>query len=695
VKERLLVAVLAALALLGLWFAPWGVLSRETGARSTLLLLPNRVIDFTGRTEAMEVPGQLLTLGLSAVALALVLVGAAWPNRRRVWLWLLGAALLLGATLYGLAALHGAVGAAQGLALEADVAARRLPYSRAGLGLGAFFNVALSLLLVVLAMRRLPRLGAWIDRSFRSAAVPATSIFLALVVSAVVILILQPTAVGRDVVIASPFVALVGRLDTVWYAYQTLFAGSLTSIAGFAEALKLTTPLIFTGLAVAFGFRAGLFNIGAPGQMVLGAIAAMIVGVFMPGPRLLVLPLAILAAALGGALWGALPGWLKARFGANEVINTILLNYIAASLLLFLLSAEQVFAAPALRMIYVVAGFAALAIVLNLIPSVRASLARAPRRALAIAGVVLLAAMIGAGLPREGDRPIDLNLPFKAPGTEPKSHLIQPEARLPQLPAMLGIDIRASPGTNVVRLDYALPLALFAAGLAFLLLRSRLQRLGIRAAVALGVGIVVYGLAWMLGLSAQATAVPPSNLNASFFLAMLAAVFIYYLLWRTKWGYELRAVGLAPKAAEYAGASVARNIILAMTISGALAGLTAAHYVLGGALEEYSLRQALPTTDGFEGIAVALLGNTTPLGVVLAAFLFGVLKNGGATLNITFSELTRDVVSMILALVVLFIAAKGFLPERFTRRHELPPSLKAPVSEVSRDSSRRPHEEGA
>ncbi|MDF1523360.1 MAG: hypothetical protein P1P87_11175, partial [Trueperaceae bacterium] len=145
-----------------------------------------------------------------------------------------------------------------------------------------------------------------------------------------------------------------------------------------------------------------------------------------------------------------------------------------------------------------------------------------------------------------------------------------------------------------------------------------------------------------------------------------AAVFVGVFLFRTRYGYELRAAGLSPKAAEYAGAHLARTTVLTMAISGALAGLTATHYVLGGALEDYALRQSIPTSDGFDGIAVALLGNNHPVGIVLAAFLFGVLKNGGSVLNITFSDLTRDVVSMILALVVLFIAAKGFLPERWT-----------------------------
>lgn len=696
-KERLLVAALAALALLSLWLAPWAALNRETNARSALLLVPNRVVDFTGRTEPLEVPRQDATLLLSAAALLLVLGAAAWGDRRRVWLWLLGAALLLGATQYGLAGLREAVEAARQVALEAGANPRRLPYGGAGLGLSAFLNTALSLFLVLLSLRQLPRFNESTGRFFGSVAVPAMAIFLALVVSAAVILVLQPTAVGRGVDITDPLSLLAGRLDTVWYAYQTLFAGSLNSIAGFAEALKFTTPLIFTGLAVAFGFRAGLFNIGAPGQMILGAIFAMLVGVYLPGPRLLVLPLAVVAAACGGALWGAIPGWLKARFGANEVINTILLNYIASSLLLFILSSEQVFAAPALRILYAVALFALLALVLNLVPKVRTLFRRAPRVAFGVGGVLLLAAMVAAGLPRQGDAPVNLALPFKVPGSEAKSYLIRPEARIPQLPAMLGIDVRQAPGTNVVPVDYALPLALLVITLTFLLL-PRLARgmaaLGPRAGVSFAVGLAVYGLSRALGLTALNTAIPPTNLNASFFVALGAAVFVHYLLWRTKWGYELRAVGLSPKAAEYGGASVAANVIMAMTISGALAGLTASHYVLGGALEEYSLRQSLPTGDGFEGIAVALLGNTAPVGVVLSAFLFGVMKNGGATLNITFTELTRDVVDMILALVVLFIAARGFLPQRpgtpAKRGGSLPPLLKASVGALTRRSAQPP-----
>src|SRR5690606_39101673 len=234
------------------------------------------------------------------------------------------------------------------------------------------------------------------------------------------------------------------------------------------------------------------------------------------------------------------------------------------------------------------------------------------------------------------------------------------------LPAMVGIDLKSSPGTNVVRIDYASLLAPLLAWAAFLVLPRwrRFKPLAPRLIGAVASGGAVYLLGIALGLNRLATGIPPTNLNASLFIALVAAVLVYVFLFRTRWGYELRAVGLAPGAAEYGGASIGRNTIMAMAISGGLAGLTATHYVLGGALEDYALRQSIPTSDGFDGIAVALLAGNHPFGIILSALLFGVLKYGGSVLNITFPNLTREVVSMILALVVLFIAARGFLPQR-------------------------------
>jgi len=696
----LALALLTALAVVA---APWGAVNRETGARSAVVLLPDRMVDFTGRTDPVELPAQGTVLVLTLLGLAGVVGGAPLRGRTRFVVWAVSGLVLVAGTAWGVNRFFDSVADARVSALVAEVqrvidnprpnvdvdqlrqvvadapdrslseniaaaddaglVIRRLPYSNAGFGLTAFLAVVTGIFALLFGLRYWETASRLLDRVMRAAAVPAISIALALLAAAVVILALQPTPVGASAEVEGWFLYLVGRLDTLWYAYYSMFHDSLATVNGFAESLKFATPLIFTGLAVAFGFQAGLFNIGAPGQMVMGSVFAMFAGLYIPGPRLIVLPLAVLAAALGGALWGAIPGWLKARFGANEVINTILLNFVAASVLLFILSSGNVFAAAAVRIIVVIGVLLLLMIILSLIPAVRALVRRGPRLAVAAGLVVLLGGTVVAGLPQPGDQPVTLQMPFKVPGNEPKSKELNHTARLPQLPAMLGIQ---RSGVNVVQLDYGLllaPLGLLA-GLVVLPRWRRLRPWSRRLPAALGVGVVVYAAAWLLGWTQLPTAIPPTKLNLSFLLALLAAALVHVVLFRTRWGYELRAVGLSPRAAEYGGASIAKNTIWAMAISGGLAGLTATHYVLGGALEDYALRQSIPTNDGFDGIAVALLGANQPIFIVLSAFLFGVLKYGGSVLNITFPNLTREVVSMILALVVLFIAARGFLPQR-------------------------------
>lgn len=703
VSERLASLALVLLTALAVVVAPWGAINRETGARSALVLLPNRVVDFTGRTDPVDLPHQRTVLVLTLVGLAGVTAGAVMRGRARHLVWLAAGVVLLVASSWGVNRFYEGVAGARVSAFVAEVqraidnprpnvdvdalrqvaataeehslseniaaaddaglVVRRLPYSNAGFGLTAFLVAVTGFFSLLFGLRYWQGISRLLDRVIRGAAVPAISIFLALLAAAVVILSLQPTPTGANADVSGWFNYLVGRIDTLWYAYFSMFHDSLGTVNGFAESLKFATPLIFTGLAVAFGFQAGLFNIGAPGQMVMGAVFAMFAGLYIPGPKIVVLPLAVLSAALGGGLWGALPGWLKARFGANEVINTILLNFVAASILLFILSSGNVFAAAAVRIIAVIGAFLLLVVVLSLVPAVRKLVRSGPRLAMAIGLVVLLGGTVVAGLPQEGDAPITLQMPFKVPGNEPKSQELNLSARLPQLPAMLGIQ-RA--GVNVIGVDYGLLVAPIAVLLAVVVLPRwrRLRPWGRRLPAALGVGVVAYGLAWLLGWTNLPTAIPPTKLNLSFVLALLMAALVHVILFRTRWGYELRAVGLSPRAAEYGGASIARSTVVAMAISGALAGLTATHYVLGGALEDYALRQSIPTNDGFDGIAVALLGANQPVFIVLSAFLFGVLKYGGSVLNITFPNLTREVVSMILALVVLFIAARGFLPQR-------------------------------
>ena len=706
VNERVALIVLALVTALAVVFAPWAAINRETGARSAVVLLPERYVDFTGRTQPVELPQQGAVFVLTLMGLAAVVAGGALPVKARRLAWLAGGLVLVVGTAWGMQRLTASVDAARfdaflsevrgaierprsaydvdkleallaasgerdltaGLA-EADAAGlviRRLPYTNAGVGFSAFLAVVTGAFALFFGARIFKGFSQVLDRLLRAAAVPATAILLALLAAAVVILALQATPVGAGAQVGGAFDALVGRLDTLWYAYYSMFHDSLGTVNGFAESLKFATPLIFTGLAVAFGFQAGLFNIGAPGQMVMGAIFAMLAGIYMPGPRLVVLPVAVLSAALGGGLWGALPGWLKARFGANEVINTILLNFVAASVLLFILSAGNVFAAAAVRIFVAIGVFLVLVIAALLVPAVRRASKRAPRAAFAVGAVVLLAGCVVAGLPRAGDQPITVNMPFKVPGNEPKSRPLNAGARLPQLPAVLGV---SRGGVNVVRIDYAAVLALLGAVVAAFRvgrLGRRLKGWTARLVGALLVGGALYGLGALVGIAGVNTAIPPTKLNLSFLIALLMAVFVHVFLFKTRWGYELRAVGLSPRAAEYGGARIGRNTIMAMAISGALAGLTATHYVLGGALEDYALRQSIPTSDGFDGIAVALLGANQPAFIVASAFLFGILKYGGSVLNITFPDLTRDVVSMILALVVLFIAAKGFLPERLT-----------------------------
>lgn len=566
--EKLSLAALAILSLLGLWLAPWAAIARQTGALSTVVLLPARVIDFSGRTDPVPLAGMTVVLVLCLACLLIIGVAAWLSDRWRYRLWLAAGLALMITAAWGLSAVMGSVRAVRLALLEealrgalasptermdvpaleallarvpeqpvelslleargAGFTVRRLAYAGAGPGLAAFLCLLTGALAAFLGLRSVERAGPMIDRVLRVVAVPAVSIVLALLVAGLFILRLQPTPTGSGVEIIGWQMALAGRLETLWYAYFTLFANSLGTLSGFAESLKFATPLIFTGLAVALSFRAGLFNIGAPGQMVLGAIAAMLVGLYLPGPRWVVLPVAVAASAVGGGLWGALPGWLKARFGANEVINTILLNYIAAALLLFILSSNLTFAAAALRVIAALGGLLGLGIVALLIAPVRRRLARQPRLSLAVLGVMALAVMVLAGLPRPDDQPVSFTMPFKAPGFEPRSFPLQQSARLSQLPALLGIDRATALGEQVVTLNLALGFSGLALALFVLLFMRLLKRYPLwqRLSAAGLSALALFGLLAFFGYSEATVIVPPTNLNTAFFIAIGAALFV-------------------------------------------------------------------------------------------------------------------------------------------------------------------------
>ena len=359
--------------------------------------------------------------------------------------------------------------------------------------------------------------------SFLANITPLIAVIFALLVGAIVIMI-----IGEDPI----------------FVYKVLFSNALGNRDGWGNVLFRATPLIFTGLAVAFAFRCGLFNIGGEGQMYIGTFLATWVGfTFTNLPAIILIPLCILAAAGGGALWASIPGILKAKKGVHEVIVTIMMNWIATSLTFYLVLQYK---AP-------------------------------PTADMAAAGIKQMI---------------------------PHTSEIAQAARLPRIYHLLK---------------------------------------------ALNIDFPAY-----------------NQVNVSFFIALAAAVLVYYILWKTNLGYEIRAVGFSPLAAEYGGISVAKNIVLAMVISGALAGLVATNEVMGF---KYRWRQELFTGYGFNGIAVALLGKNHPLGVVLAAILFGVLNYGGAIVNIfTGGRIPRELIMVLQAVIVIFVVISDEVVKRIIRK---------------------------
>ncbi|HEY77009.1 MAG TPA: BMP family ABC transporter substrate-binding protein, partial [Thermoflexia bacterium] len=382
----------------------------------------------------------------------------------------------------------------------------------------------------------LQRMMVW---NWQAALIPLLAIFTALVIGALFIGAFDPevwAAFGEGGVLTG--------LSTAWQsvvrAYTALFEGAfgspariveafrtyfqtretkelLTAIRPLTESLRIATPYIFAGLAVALGFRCGLFNIGAEGQYFIGGLASVYVGYSLKGlPWFVHLPLAMAAGALGGAVWAAIAGWLKAKTGAHEVINTIMLNYIAYRLADYLLQ-------------------------------------------------------VGGPMSRPGD--------FR-----PVSPEIEPSAYLPQF---------------------------FPSD-------------------------------------------PANRLNVGLLLALFAVWFVYWLLFKTTVGFEIRAVGANPRAARTAGISVARNFVLAMGLSGGLAGLAGAHDILGVL---HFMPNAFFSGYGFDAIALALLGKSHPVGVLLASLLFGFLRAGAQRMQAPPAFVPIDIISIVQALIIIFIAA--------------------------------------
>ncbi|MBU2510384.1 ABC transporter permease [bacterium] len=335
---------------------------------------------------------------------------------------------------------------------------------------------------------------------------PVISVFAALLVGSILII-----AIGEN-----PFAV-----------YWVFFKNSLFSINGIAYTLFYATPLIFTGLAVAVGFQCGLFNIGAEGQLYMATMAVTLTAIYLGNlPGWLIVPICFVTSFLVGGIWGGIPGFLKARFGGHEVINTIMMNMIAYSFVNYL--------------------------------------------------------VVG---------------PFHRKGTSILETEFIPEvARIPRMHEILPFFPERIP------------------------------------------------------------------LNFGFFIALLACVVAYLLLWKTKWGYEIRAVGISDSVSKYAGINVKKNIIMAMFIAGGFAGMVGIHEVMG---YRYTYHDSFSQGAGFVGIAVALLGRNHPVGVILAALLFGALNRGSLFLDLQFDSLSKDLVMVLQGTIVLFVATdkffKGFL----------------------------------
>jgi len=326
-------------------------------------------------------------------------------------------------------------------------------------------------------------------------------------------------------VAAGVVVALVGQ--SPWEVLSVLIHGAFGTPRGLSYTLYYATTFTFTGLAVAVAFHGGLFNIGGEGQAILGGLGTGLVALWL-GPHLpgvVVLPLMLIGGALFGMVWAAVPAYLQAYRGSHVVITTIMFNFLASSLLVYLLVNK-----------------------------------------------------------------------LKPPGSMAvESQSFAASAKLPAMHELLG----------------------------------------------------AVGIEW-----------PSSPLNLSVVLALLAAGAVYLFLWRSRAGYRLRAVGSSEGAAAYAGIEPKHQVLIAMGLSGALAGLVGMNEIAGVAGR---LQLDFVGGAGFTGIAVALMGRNHPVGILLASLLFGALFQGGAEVAFEVSGFSRDMVVTLQGFIVLFSGAMAYV----------------------------------
>jgi simple sugar transport system permease protein len=342
-------------------------------------------------------------------------------------------------------------------------------------------------------------------------------------------------------------------------AYAAMLSGAFTNKNGLADTLVKATPLLLVALGIAISFRGGMINIGGEGQLIVGALLTTYVGLSLGDnlPGVIVIILCLLAGGVMGGLWGAFPGFLKARLGVNEILSTIMMNQIAIQIGFYLLR-----------------------------------------------GPMIDPAELVAGT----------NIPHSA------------------------------------RLSRSLDLPRFTDVAKWLGLTKTADELGLT-----GFTAEVYGLL-----------VEPTRLHTGLILAVVLAILVYIFLWRTTIGYRIRAVGLNPHAARYAGINVRRYMVLSMTLSGAFSGLAGAIDILG--LHHRMFEPlAVSAGYGFSGIVASLFGKLHPLGSIPSSFLFGGLLVGGDKMQRAI-QVPQVLIQAILGLVVLFVVSSDIWVRRRTAR---------------------------
>ncbi len=326
-------------------------------------------------------------------------------------------------------------------------------------------------------------------------------------------------------------------------AFGALFSGIFSKPKYISNVIIKATPITLTALSVAFAYKVGLFNIGAEGQYIIGAVAANLVGYLCNFPPIIQIPLVVLSGVAAGALWGGIIGFLKAKFGIHEVLTSIMFNWIAFYISNWVVSSAK----------------------------------------------------------------------FHEPNST-AAYPVNPSSYTMLLPNWKTSDA---------------------------------------------------GLAVLKGHKALREVLLKTDVNFGFVIAIAAAVFVWMLLYRSTKGYELRAVGLNRDAAEFAGISVNKNIIITMLIAGALSGLAASMVITGTDPHRISTLSAFEN-NGFNGLSVAFIAGSSPIGCIFAGLLFGGLLYGGQSIQANIGA-PSEIINIMIGTIVFFVALTAVIPKLAVR----------------------------